>query len=570
VASINLFLEPWLPVRRLGGERESIAPWQVTDRFDSDPIVAIDAPRPDFAGAIVEYLIGFYAAVMAPASDDTIDNPASWIERWQRPPSPSEVRDAAERMPGLVDAHELEGDGPRFFQDLGPLKPPILNDVSALLMDSPGGQGVRRNTDLFVKRERVLTLSRRSAAIALLTLQTYAPAGGQGIRTSLRGGGPLTTIVIVARPWAANAGELIDTLWGQVWPNVPARRTLADAAPDASADASAIFPWLAPTRTSGNDRGTAPGPEANPLQAFFGLPRRMRLIFEPNQDGIACDLTGEVDEVVARRFVSRPHGVKYEAWTHPLSPYYKAQDQSWLAVHPQSGGILYRHWPECLASTPQRRAAAVVAHFREARGPVLAYDEGEHATPFRLAAFGYEMAQMKPVCWHQGTMPLFGSLLPGERERFDALQARAVDAAEFVSSALHIAVKKLMTERPKDLRGDTDWVRERFWRETERPFVDHLWALRQAARDEADDIPVQERWRLAMARHALRIFDSLATALELEVGDLERIVLARRDLHAAIYGDKVKQRLHLPVTVKNKAAGRKNVTKEPANDRTEA
>jgi CRISPR system Cascade subunit CasA len=566
VASINIFFELWLPVRRLGGVRESIAPWQVTDRFESDPVVAIETPRPDFAGALIEYLIGFFATALTPTNDDATGDPASWIERWQRPPSPAEVRAAAERIPGLVEAHELEGDGPRFFQDRGPLESPIVNDVSALLIDSPGDQGVRGNTDLFVKRDRVVTLSRRSAAIALLTLQTYAPSGGRGNLTSLRGGGPLTTIVVAARPRAAGGADLIDTLWGQIWPNVPTRRALAAVAPDARADPPAIFPWLAPTRTSENKRGTAPGPEAHPLQAFFGLPRRLRLLFEPNPEGVACDLTGEVDEVVVRRFASRPYGVRYESWRHPLSPYYKAPDQSWRPVHPPSGGILYRHWPAYLGSTEERNAASAVAHFREARAPVLAYDEGEDATPFRLAAFGYEMDNMKPICWHQGVMPLFGSLPPAARERFDAFQARVVDAAEFVSSSLHLAVKRLMTERPKDLRGDTGWVRERFWRETERPFVDHLWALRLAARDDADIIPAQERWQLAIARHALRIFDSLAVALEAEVGDLERIVVARRDLHAAIHGDKVRQRLHLPVQARNKNTAKKKAAEESNDD----
>ncbi|WP_239500552.1 type I-E CRISPR-associated protein Cse1/CasA, partial [Streptococcus pneumoniae] len=65
-------------------------------------------------------------------------------------------------------------------------------------------------------------------------LQTYAPSGGAGHRTSLRGGGPLTTLLAPARK-----GRAVATLWDRVWTNVP------DADPDAgAADPARIFPWL--------------------------------------------------------------------------------------------------------------------------------------------------------------------------------------------------------------------------------------------------------------------------------------------------------------------------------------
>ena len=68
--------------------------------------------------------------------------------------------------------------------------------VGALLIDTPGANALRKNTDLFVKRGRIEVLSRAAAAIGLFTLSAYAPAGGAGIRTSLRGGGPLTTLLL--------------------------------------------------------------------------------------------------------------------------------------------------------------------------------------------------------------------------------------------------------------------------------------------------------------------------------------------------------------------------------------
>ena len=51
---MNLLNEPWMPVRRGDGTREWIAPHQI-----SDPnIVAFDADRPDFNGALAQFAIG--------------------------------------------------------------------------------------------------------------------------------------------------------------------------------------------------------------------------------------------------------------------------------------------------------------------------------------------------------------------------------------------------------------------------------------------------------------------------------------------------------------------------------
>ena len=77
---------------------------------------------------------------------------------------------------------------------------------------------------LLVKRGGAPVLSRAAAAMALFTLQTYAPSGGAGHRTGFRGGGPLTTLALPGPP----PGEP-PTLWHLLWANVgpgrpPARR----------------------------------------------------------------------------------------------------------------------------------------------------------------------------------------------------------------------------------------------------------------------------------------------------------------------------------------------------------
>ena len=96
-----------------------------------------------------------------------------------------------------------------------------------------------------------------------------------------------------------------------------------------------------PTRVSDKARATTPV-DVHPAQAFFGMPRRIRLVFEPNTEGVPCDLTGGVEPVVVRAYRSRNYGTNYVGWGgyHPLTPYYRAQGgrHEWLPRIPSRGG----------------------------------------------------------------------------------------------------------------------------------------------------------------------------------------------------------------------------------------
>jgi CRISPR system Cascade subunit CasA len=218
------------------------------------------------------------------------------------------------------------------MQNLDPLEDAEPGDVDSLLIDQPGGQTQRHNKDLFVKRGGVGVLGRPVAAIALYTLQTYAPAGGQGYRTSMRGGGPLTTLI------AAGREQQPPRLWDLLWPNVSPGEAFDGALP-----AENVFPWLAATRTSEGDRATTQL-QAHPLQAFWSMPRRIRLQFEPAGTRV-CGLTGRWDEIVATTFRTKNRGVKYEGWLHPLSPFVKVKTTELpSSVKANPGCLSYRNW----------------------------------------------------------------------------------------------------------------------------------------------------------------------------------------------------------------------------------
>ena len=66
VSSMNLIHDAWIPIRRKHGEETRIAPWEVTTRYSDDPVVALAAPRPDFNGALIQFLIGLLQTTCAP------------------------------------------------------------------------------------------------------------------------------------------------------------------------------------------------------------------------------------------------------------------------------------------------------------------------------------------------------------------------------------------------------------------------------------------------------------------------------------------------------------------------
>lgn len=84
---------------------------------------------------------------------------------------------------------------PSFLQSFDPLDSEY-GSIAGLLVDAPGGNALKLNKDHFVKRGNVEQICPHCAAIALFAIQTNSPAGGAGYRVGMRGGGPLTTLVV--------------------------------------------------------------------------------------------------------------------------------------------------------------------------------------------------------------------------------------------------------------------------------------------------------------------------------------------------------------------------------------
>ena len=531
---MNLITNSWILVRRKSGNRELVTPWSITDAHDSDPIVALDTARADFKGALAQFLIGLLQTAAAPDRGKGID----WNRWLEEPPTPDTLKELL--MP-YRDSFNLDGDGPRFLQDFTALGDEA-KPIASLLIEIPGANALRNNTDHFIKRGGINGICPACAAAALFTLQTNAPSGGVGHRTSLRGGGPLTTLVVLD----PKGEQLEATLWRDLWLNVlPQAQAEQLTGNSAFADPPATFPWLAPTRTSDKEGEDTYPEDAHPLQMYWGMPRRIRLELDDLQEG-ECDICAAQDMPLVTHYVTKNYGVNYSgAWEHPLSPHY-IDDKSGMPMpsHAQPGGFSYRQWSSWVTPGNGRKPAQVVGYFHKERKI--------REAQLRIWAFGYDMDNMKARAWYETTVPLY--LLPEDegRERFIRQVDNLIEAATQTAYYVQGAIKEAWFKRPGDARGDTTFLRQAFFDRTEAEFYSLLRESREAALHGDEERSLRERWLQCLRREAERLFVERAESGAMDEGELARIARAHTGLLKKLRGNKLYEILDLPKPKKEK------------------
>lgn len=503
----NLCTEPWLTFKTRDGGRCRVS----LGDLGREDLVDIAMPRPDFYGAAWQFLIGILQTAFAPVDDD------EWIERYESPPSSEEIKTALSR---IEHAFELFGEGPCFMQDYSLLDKAGEVGVSSLLIDAPGGNALKLNTDHFVKRGQVERLSPSMAAMALFTLQVNAPAGGQGNRTGLRGGGPLTSLVVHNEP--------SQTLFRKLWLNViPASGDLK--VPD-DYDA-AVFPWLGPAKTSEkpgsevymNDEGV------HSLQQYWAMPRRIRLI--PGAEGI-CDLTGEEATTTVAAYRAKNRGINYKGtWSHPLTPYRydrKKPDQAHFSIKGQPGGIGYRQWHQFLFRDEENGSipAQVVAELGKKQ-----FWLGELGLQDQLGVwvYGFDMDNMKARAWYEAKLP-FLTIATDKTALFVQEVVQHLDVANQMRLALRHACKQAWLGENGESRGDLGFIDEQFWADTEPAFFEMVGSLRSAIEVGEQLLPKQacEAWIKRLRQSAVGLFDALVLSAQDEDRHLARKLDARR------------------------------------------
>lgn len=502
----NLLDEKWIPVRRRSGLLDSIAPWQIAE--STDPPLHIESPRSDFDGALIQFLIGLVQTAAAPASA------RDWRKALETVPDPQALR---AKFDQYRDAFNLDGPGPRFMQDLTFDEDESTEcPIRSLLIDGPGENTEELNKDLFIKRDIVVRLGLPSAAMALLTIQMHAPQGGVGHFASLRGGAPVTTVLIGS------------DLWSTVWLNVLKEGDFVKGGRLDLCESFHIFPWLDLAATFEGREFITPE-DVHPAHQFWAMPRRVRL-GKPVSG--RCSLTGREGIPVVQSYAKKKRDIQYKgAWLHPLTPYRLRRDDSPLAVQMSGAGMPYRDWPDLVLPDPENNRASALVVQAYQRTDIRGL-RPEVETRQRLWTFGFDMHSAAVRCWYSGQAPLVSlhSLDEPDQMQFTLIAHAMVQASERVRETLEKQVlKALFRRRPK--KADLSHISQHYWGETATAFFGLIMQIRDSLQTHGDTTPRRERWLHVLHDAAKLVFESHSQLRsKFAATDVERIACAWNDL----------------------------------------
>lgn len=575
----NLLDQAWIPVRRADDSRDVIRPCQISET--ENPPVRLDAPRPDFNGALIQFLIGLIQTTFAPRHE------RGWRRWFKNPPSPDELDAACD---WCRDAFNLDGDGPRFMQDYAYARttPKLKKSrdghiktnsnqrpLSHLLFETPTGNTLKRNQDHFTKRgERPLSVA--ESVMALLNIQMNAQGSGRGYRVSVRGKmGPLTTVVV---------GR---TLWQTAYLNVLTRQEFEALAGSNQQRMESIFPWMAPTRTSEAEQLVTPA-EVHAAQMYWAMPLRKRLLFDKTA---SHDAKGE--PILRSHYYRTTHGINYDnesTWLHPLSPQDHSRGAASKPVNARKiADSSYTDWLGLAANrgVADTKPALVVQKFNS-RGHLDAVSEalglesddgqsdqmgdsnrrgGDSGARVRLWFFGYEFKDSSAEAWHESEMPLFVLQHPTLRPDFedfahDLVHAatRAIDGSrsrtglrKALQYALFGTYKK--NQRTNRIEWDFPTSREdasaryksvvshtttRFWKDTEPDFYRILGRAQEQLDahpdDDPDDTldPLRDDWKQIVRDKVRALFNEVTGYGTFHTSDPRSIAQAHIELEGTL------------------------------------
>ncbi|MDQ6967077.1 MAG: type I-E CRISPR-associated protein Cse1/CasA [Mariprofundaceae bacterium] len=512
--NFNLINDAWIPVVRQDGSNDKIMPWQITER--DNPVMEINAPRPDFQGALYQFMIGLLQTCFAPEDED------EWLESWEETPTPEALQEAFEKV---AEAFELfNPDGAAFMQDLN-FPDGESKRISALLIEAPGTKTIKDNLDHFIKRGQANGFCSSCVATALFSLQLNAPSGGQGHRVGLRGGGPLTTLMMPS--------ESDESLWRKLWLNVLNDEEIKSTSNILNCS---VLPWMGKTRVSDNKQSITTPESVHPLQMYWGMPRRIRL-HKPDNQGV-CDICGQGSSPLFDGYETKNFGTNYEgAWVHPLTPYRfdPKKEKPPLSLKGQQGGLGYRHWLGLVLQEPESgdKAATMVRFINDERSHLVF--KGQLGS---LWCFGFDMDNMKARCWYDSHFPIF-NLNDRQRENLIDWAGELIRSAREVTKMLRSAVKSAWFRRTEDVKGDMSMIDAQFWQATETDFYLLLDKLAKLPGDTRMASPeIYDAWFKVLQKHVFQVFEYATMSSNPEDLNLRRIVLANQNLKKKFYGNK--------------------------------
>ena len=513
---MNLLNDVWLPIITHTGDKKTIKLAEISD----STINELDFNRMDFQGAGYQLLIGLLQTTFAPDSTD------EWEERLVSPPSEDELQQAFDK---ISYAFELDGDGARFMQEYNfQENKETLCPLEQILIGSPGQITVEKNIDFFVKRDTVKSFSPTNAIIALMTLQLNATQGGPGYYTSIRGGGGgMMTLVRPAKD---------RPLWEKLWWNVINRTfwEYDDIDLTDKEEAKRVFPWLVDNSQSKSQEIQIFSTDetlVHPLYVFWAMPRRIKLIIEENDKGIADDFTGEVSPVIITGYHTKQYGNHYLGdWSQnrPFTPYRAKvkEPDVLLPVKVKNEGMTYKIWHVLTLKDESNifKRAQVIAHANEIESETL----GEVKMPSSIWAMNYNTKSFSALGIYSVEMPMLYLKDYVQIALFENTK-QLLEIAESMLSAVNFTINTA-----KDLSQSEPAVARAFWQRSQPLF----FGLITQASDNQGELPPKAslEWLRKMRLLAEQLFDEQVLSVAVIK---QRHMEQRNKLTGLLYGNKI-------------------------------
>jgi CRISPR system Cascade subunit CasA len=533
---LNLLSDKWLTVKRRDSSEDTINFYEITADIDSNPIIDIISPRPDIKNALYQLIIGLLQVSNTPEENE------DWFDYWDSPPDTNSLK---EKLIPLAPFFEIDSTGIAFMQDFE-LKEGEEKPIASLFIESPGAKTIKDNLDHFNKRDSLTYLDPYWAATALYTMQSFAPAGGVGHRVGVRGGGPLSTLIL-----PCDLEERPSTLWEKLWINVLSKRDIISTCKSNDYEKNtpeSIFPWIKSTKISEGKGNELFPNECHPFHVYFAMPRRIRLLFTETKQ--TCSLTGNECAKVVTGFITKNYGNCYSGpWIHPLNAYRidkKKPDEPPLSIKGQPGGVHYRHWLALTIGYDESIPAAVVSILKNDITKKLALRSRKTV----LWAAGYDMDNMKARSWHDSIMPYYTFQ---ENQDLKSINEFTIDVntmievAGEIASNLRSAVRKAWFKEPSSpaaKKADFSFLFDSLTQNTERLFYQSIENLKNRFdKDNSKEIRsfVGRLWLQGLQKEAMSLFEQWCMCVQEGQKDLHRIFQIRREFEGwNLFGNEVK------------------------------
>ncbi len=553
----NLLEDPWIPVRTTYGENHQIRAYEIARK----DIVALDAPRPDFNAALIQFLIGLIQTVLAP------ETPRDWRKRYAQPPSEDELKEV---FKSIKPAFYLDGDGFRFMQDELAIKVGKHLPIEEMVFGAPGGSSKVNNKDHFIKKSCINGLCYSCSISSILTANIFAEDGGQGYFQSMRGNGFITTLV------QADGQQSEMVLWENIWLNILPQKNIKLS--------NNMFYWnkefsdkqflgeVENIETEIKDlkkkkKNTEKKekqlkeiqnkieklktifPDENDFQVYWAWMRRFHLDTQNMVEG-QCSLCNFLGRILTH-FHKTNKGYKYpkELWqnAHPFSPSIKYHRQNYtennlkykdkmLTVEMTTSGLPYIYWQDYIKQSEKQAPAKVISqHLRK---------ELSEETQLIIWTFGYAMDSNTPLGWYESKTPLY--ILETEQVKiFEQEVNKYISAANKISDNrsgyLINSIKSAWFDEDKNKNKDSKKVfysekaieiSKSFLNNTENKFFELLKSLYEDSSQLTDEklVDFREQWYKHIKQETEKLFNRWAFKSGIQTNP-KRISLAYKDLN---------------------------------------